>query len=94
MISSLNREPREFEAAGHRGVHWVMAMNLALKDMSLQEKLAAMELLWEDLARSPESLESPRWHKEVLEERERVAEGKAQFADWETAKKDIRSKTS
>ena len=53
-----------------------------------------MELLWEDLARSPESLESPRWHKEVLEERERVAEGKAQFADWETAKKDIRSKTS
>ncbi|MGE5217134.1 MAG: addiction module protein [Chloroflexota bacterium] len=72
-----------------------MAMNLPLKDMSLEEKLAAMELLWEDLARSPESLESPGWHKDILDERcERVAESKAQFADWETAKKDIRSKTS
>jgi hypothetical protein len=68
---------------------------LPLKDMSLQVKLAAKELLWEDLARSPESLESPRWHKDVVEERrQRVAEGKAQFADWETAKKDIRSKAS
>ena len=72
-----------------------MSVTLPLKDMTLQEKLAAMELLWEDLARSPESLESPGWHKDILDERrERVAEGKAQFADWETAKKDIRSKTS
>jgi hypothetical protein len=70
-------------------------MNLPLKDMTLQEKLAAMELLWEDLARFPESVESPDWHKDILDERrERVAEGKAQFVDWETAKKDIRNKIS
>ena len=68
-------------------------MNLPLKDMTLQEKLVAMELLWEDLASSPESVESPDWHKEILDDRRaRVAEGKAHFADWETAKKDIRSK--
>jgi len=36
-----------------------MTMNLPLKEMTLQEKLAAMELLWEDLARSPESVETP-----------------------------------
>ena len=67
-------------------------MNLPLKDMTLQEKLAAMELLWEDL---PESVESPAWHKDILDERrERVAEGKAHFVDWETAKKDIRNKIS
>jgi len=34
-------------------------MNLPLKDMILQEKLAAMELLWQDLSRSPKPVESP-----------------------------------
>jgi hypothetical protein len=73
----------------------IMSMNLPLKDMTLQEKLAAMELLWEDLARSPESVESPDWHKDILDERhKRAAEGKANFVDWETAKKDIRNKIS
>jgi hypothetical protein len=72
-----------------------MSTNLPLKDMTLQEKLAAMEMLWDDLARSPESVESPSWHKEILEERRvRIAEDKAHFVDWETAKKDIRKKSS
>jgi hypothetical protein len=42
-----------------------MSMNLPLKDMTLQEKLAAMEMLWDALARSPESVESPSWHKDM-----------------------------
>lgn len=64
---------------------------LALKEMTLREKLAAMEALWEDLSRTPEAIESPAWHKEILDERQqRVAEGKARYADWETAKADIR----
>jgi len=72
-----------------------MAFNLPLKDMTLQEKLAAMESLWEDLARTPEAIESPAWHKEVLEERLRLlAEGKTQFIDWETAKEALRKKLS
>lgn len=72
-----------------------MSKSLPLKERTLHEKLAAMELLWEDLARSPDSVESPAWHKEILDERRRrVAEGKAEFADWETAKADIRKKTS
>jgi hypothetical protein len=72
-----------------------MSTNLPLKDMTLQEKLAAIELLWDDLARSPESVESPNWHKDILDERrERVADGTAHFVDWETAKKDIRNKVS
>ncbi|HTN70099.1 MAG TPA: addiction module protein [Methylomirabilota bacterium] len=72
-----------------------MSISLPLKDMTLHEKLAAMELLWEDLARSPESIESPTWHKDILDERgQRVAEGKAHFMDWETAKKEIRNKVS
>ena len=72
-----------------------MSVNLPLKEMTLHEKLAAMELLWEDLTRSPESVESPSWHKNILDERRhQVAEGNAQFADWETAKADIRKKVS
>ncbi len=70
-----------------------MSTNLPLKDMTLHEKLAAMELLWEDLARSPESIESPTWHKDILDERrQRIAEGKARFMDWEIAKTEIRKK--
>ncbi len=61
--------------------------------MSLEDKLAAMELLWEDLARSPESVRSPTWHKDLLDERQqRVAEGNAKFKDWEAAKAEIRKK--
>jgi hypothetical protein len=72
-----------------------MPFNLPLNDMTLQEKLAAMESLWEDLARSPEGIESPAWHKDVLDERrQRLAEGKSRFVDWETAKAEIRNKLS
>lgn len=72
-----------------------MPVTLPLKEMTLQEKLAAMELLWEDLARTPEAVESPAWHKDILDERrQRLAEGKSQFTDWDTAKAEIRKKLS
>lgn len=72
-----------------------MSKNLPLTEMTVQEKLAAIELLWEDIVRCPDSVESPPWHKEILDERrQRVAEGKAQFTDWETAKIAIRNKVS
>lgn len=72
-----------------------MPFNLPLKDMSLHEKLAAMESLWEDIARTPEAIESPAWHKDILDERrQRVAEGQSQFIDWEAAKANIRNKVS
>jgi hypothetical protein len=61
--------------------------------MTLREKLEVLEVLREDMARSAGSVESPDWHKETLEEcGRRAAEGKARFADWETAKAEIRSK--
>ncbi len=72
-----------------------MPFDLPLKDMTVQEKLAAMESLWEDLSRTPEAIESPAWHKEVLEERlQSLAEGKTQFIDWEAAKEALRKKFS
>jgi Putative addiction module component len=70
-----------------------MSKILPLEEMTLQEKLAAMELLWDDLGRCPESVESPTWHKDILDERhQKVAEAEAHFVDWESAKTEIRKK--
>lgn len=72
-----------------------MPFKLPLTEMSLHEKLSAMESLWEDLARTPDAIESPAWHEGVLNERrQRAVEGTSQFIDWETAKADIRNKLS
>ena len=72
-----------------------MSVHLPLKDMTLQEKLEAMEALWEDLTRGAALAESPDWHNDTLDERRRrVAEGKAHFRDWETAKSALRGKVS
>ena len=65
-----------------------------IHQMPLHEKLLVMEAIWEDICRDEDHLEVPQWHKDILDERERlVAEGKAQFIDWEDAKKQIKEAT-
>jgi hypothetical protein len=72
-----------------------MATLLPLDQMTLEEKLRAMEELWDDLRGQEEQLPVPEWHKQVLAERARlVQEGKAHFTDWATAKKRITDRTS
>lgn len=57
---------------------------LPLDQMSTEDKLLAMEQLWEDLSRTPERVPSPPWHGETLAEREqRVQEGTARFLSLE-----------
>lgn len=69
-----------------------MIVTLPLNDMTVSEKLQLMETLWEDLSRNADSLESPEWHRGVLEDRERrIASGEATFIDWEAAKSAIRT---
>ncbi len=68
---------------------------LSLKDMSLREKLAAMEALWEDLSRTPEAVQSPEWHRDILSgRRKRVAEGRGRYDNWDAAKTKIRRQVS
>ncbi|RMF86504.1 MAG: hypothetical protein D6739_03050 [Nitrospirae bacterium] len=68
-----------------------MDVSLPLDQMSLEEKLRAMELIWEDLCRTAEAVPSPRWHEEVLRTREeRITRGTARFVDWSEAKKRLR----
>ena len=51
-----------------------------IKRMSVQERLAAMELLWDSLRRGDEEPESPAWHRAVLDaRREKIASGDAKF---------------
>lgn len=64
-----------------------MTLALPLEQMTVAEKLQAMEMLWTDLSRA-ENFESPAWHEKVLAER--AAE--KDFMDWETAKRELRAR--
>jgi len=65
-------------------------MSLKLNEMTTEEKLGAMEMLWDDICRNIPELPSPAWHENILKEREKnLREGKDKFVDWDQAKKDI-----
>lgn len=54
-----------------------MAGVLQVERMTVEEKLRAMEEIWENLSRTEENIPVPQWHKDLLDERERlVREGK------------------
>ena len=70
-----------------------MDITLPLDQMTIEEKLRAMELLWADLSRNEQQLQSPEWHEEVLREREaRVESSEESPIDWEKAKKQLRDR--
>jgi hypothetical protein len=65
----------------------------AVRKLPRTEKLRLMETLWEELSRSETEFESPAWHgKELAETERRLAEGKEQVLDWDTAKKRLRKR--
>jgi putative addiction module component (TIGR02574 family) len=60
---------------------------LEIKKMSRLERLQAMELLWDSLIDEASEMESPEWHRDILEERKRkVQNGKAEFISFEKLK--------
>ena len=70
-----------------------MAGTLPLDKMSLEEKLQAMESLWDDLCNKAGGISSPAWHEGVLAERLSMQErGEDQFEDWDAAKRNIKNK--
>ena len=72
-----------------------MASTLPLEKMSVEEKLQAMESLWDDLCNRAGGITSPAWHGDVLAEREAMHErGDDAFEDWEDAKRNIKNKVS
>ena len=70
-------------------------MDLPIERMTLEDKLRAMEELWQSLCRNPGAVPMPDWHQQVLAEREQlVQEGKAHFSDWPDARRRIDQRTS
>jgi hypothetical protein len=64
-----------------------------IDQMTLAEKLQAMETLWDDLCRREADVPVPSWQKSILDERERLVEqGKARFSSWEAARKRLSKK--
>ncbi len=57
---------------------------LEIKKMSRIERLRAMEALRDSLVDEESEIESPEWHREILEERKRKIEsGEAEFISLE-----------
>lgn len=67
-----------------------MATTFSIEEMTTAEKLAAMELLWSDLSKTPSDIPSPEWHERILRRRvEDLKAGRDQIMDWEEAKRSI-----
>ncbi len=70
-----------------------MKSSIDITQLSKEEKLQVMEAIWEDLAREEDSVPSPQWHAEVLQETEgRVKAGQEKILDWKEAKNDLRTR--
>ena len=61
-------------------------VDIQLSELSFNQKLNLMEMIWDDLARDEKAIESPSWHEEILKDREKaLAEGKTTVSNWEQA---------
>ena len=58
-----------------------MATMLQIDQMTLEEKLRAMEALWDDLCQREEDVPVPQWHKDLLDERERLINNRREQND-------------
>jgi len=72
-----------------------MRITLPLEKMTTEDKIRAMETIWNDLCEKDENIVSPSWHKDILEEREKAVEsGEEEFVDWSEEKRQIEDKIS
>lgn len=65
-------------------------VELSISNLLLAQKLDLMGALWADLSRDDKNLESPSWHKDILDDRRKAFEaGRISASDWDEAKKRI-----
>lgn len=61
---------------------------IEIKHLSREEKLMAIEPIWEDLLNEEEKVGSPDWHQKALQETEqRFSSGQERIVAWPGAKK-------
>lgn len=69
-----------------------MDLVLRLDEMSVAEKMAAMERLWENICSQAEQVPSPAWHEELLAARaQRLREGKTGFSEIREVRERLRN---
>ena len=74
------------------GGKFKMAVDLPLTQMSLEDKIQAMELLWSELSKTPEQVVSPSWHEEELHRRrQQIQDGTASFENWTSAMAELKA---
>ena len=67
------------------------ALEKEIQQLPKPEKIGIMELIWADLLKGEDPIQSPDWHHLELEVTEkRIQEGKEHFQDWIAAKEAIR----
>ena len=67
---------------------------LPLDQMTVEEKLRAMEAIWRSLSTREEQVPVPDWHKQVLDERQRqIDAGEARFVSLEEMKERVQKRT-
>jgi len=66
-------------------------ISLPIDEMSNEEKIGVIETLWDDLCKQKSEISPPRWHREVLADRERWAQDQREEAleTWKEAKRMI-----
>ena len=63
----------------------------AIERMSWEEKLRALEELWDAITSEGDRYESPAWHEQELKEtQERYEAGAEESMDWAGAKRELR----
>jgi putative addiction module component (TIGR02574 family) len=64
-----------------------MSPEIPLDTMSVAEKVRLLESVWDSLCAKSGDVQSPEWHREVLEARKRrLEEGRATVSSWDEAK--------
>ncbi len=58
-----------------------------IRSMPVKERIILMEEIWDSLACEESGLESPEWHKSILDERrEKINSGDAEFVSLDALK--------
>jgi len=73
------------------GCALTMTVDLQLAQMTVADKLQAMELLWADLSKDPAQFVSPDWHADVRRRREQVLKGEPRFQGWDAVIDELRA---
>ena len=66
-----------------------------IEQLSLEERFQAMELLWASIVRTPDAVQSPSWHGDVLASRlAKIERGEGEFLTMARLKERLQKRTT